>query len=109
MGLGNYHVKGGYDLTRGTRGKTHPLSAFKVAHLAAGGCFFGLHSSVAGLMRWHVKVPETLLVLPRTTPMEKMTTSRLPKVPHDTFHYSHNPGVTGGGHPTASGGLFHTG
>ena len=31
-------------MTRGTRGKTHPQSAFKVAHLAAGGCFFELNS-----------------------------------------------------------------
>jgi len=31
-------------LTRGTRGKTHPQPAFKVAHLAAGGCFFELNS-----------------------------------------------------------------
>jgi len=39
MSLGNYRFKGGCDLPRGTRGKTHPLSGFKVAHLAAGGSF----------------------------------------------------------------------
>jgi|GEM_PF-2498755 len=37
MDTGNSRFKCGCDLTRGTRGKTHPLSAFKVAHLAAGG------------------------------------------------------------------------
>ena len=34
---GSSRIKGGCDLPRGTRGKTHPLPAFKVAHLAAGG------------------------------------------------------------------------
>ena len=33
----NVYFKGGCDLARGTRGKTHPQPAFKVANLAAGG------------------------------------------------------------------------
>jgi len=32
-----FQLKGGCDLTRGTRGKTHLQAAFKLAHLAAGG------------------------------------------------------------------------
>jgi len=36
---GAARAEGGCDLTRGTRGKEHPQSAFKVAHLAAGGNF----------------------------------------------------------------------
>ena len=37
--LTEFCLKGGCDLTRGTRGEAHPQLAFKVAHLAAGGCF----------------------------------------------------------------------
>jgi len=33
---GSSRIKGGCDLSRGTRGKTHPLPAFKVAHRIAG-------------------------------------------------------------------------
>ncbi|BCS96638.1 hypothetical protein DSLASN_22700 [Desulfoluna limicola] len=44
MADGHSRVKGGYDLTRGMRGKAHPLPAFKGAHLAAGGFFFELNS-----------------------------------------------------------------
>jgi len=36
------YIKGGCDLTRGTRGKAHPQPAFEVAHLAAGGLLFQL-------------------------------------------------------------------
>jgi len=35
-----FMFEGGCDLPRGTRGKTHPQPAFKVAHLAAGGIAF---------------------------------------------------------------------
>ena len=41
------HFKGGCDLPRGTRGKAQPHHAFKVAHLAAGGCFFELKGYVS--------------------------------------------------------------
>jgi hypothetical protein len=37
---GQPRIKGGCDLTRGTRGEVHPHPAFKVAHLAAEGMFF---------------------------------------------------------------------
>jgi len=37
--LNEFRLKGGCDLTRGTRGKAHSQSAFEVAHLAAGGFF----------------------------------------------------------------------
>ena len=47
---GGARIKGGCDLSRGTRGKTHPQPAFMLAHLAAGGAppliFFQLTENI---------------------------------------------------------------
>ena len=44
MFLNEFRTQGGCELTRGTRGKAHLQPAFEVAHLAAGGSFWGLNS-----------------------------------------------------------------
>jgi len=50
MFLGSAWIKGGCDLSRGTRGKAHSQPAFKVAHLAAGGTFLPRALTIDGML-----------------------------------------------------------